>query len=173
MDGRPAGPQPLILTALLDRAAFARLNALRRAHYPAGRNLVPAHITLFHHLPGTQAAAIDRRLAATARAERPIDARVAAPRNLGRGVALRIDSPALELLRAELAEVWADWLIPQDRQRFAPHVTIQNKVDPAAAKTLFETLGRDFRPWCLRIDGLTLWAYRDGRWDHLKDYRFG
>jgi 2'-5' RNA ligase len=173
LGGKLAGPHPLIVTALLDRLAFARLDALRRAHYPAERNLVPAHITLFHHLPGMQAAAIDRRLAATAQAERPIDARVAGLRNLGRGVALRIDSPELETLRAELAEVWADWLIPQDRQRFAPHVTIQNKVDAAAARTLHDRLRNDFAPWRLRIDGLTLWAYRDGRWDHLKDYRFG
>ena len=43
---------PLILTLRFDGEAFARLDDLRRAHFPPERNQIPAHLTLFHALPG-------------------------------------------------------------------------------------------------------------------------
>jgi hypothetical protein len=43
---------PLILTAKLDADSFDLLDALRRHHFPLGRNHLSAHIKLFHHLPG-------------------------------------------------------------------------------------------------------------------------
>ncbi len=48
------GPQspPLIVTADLDEGAFDGFQDLRQAHAAAHRNLVPAHLTLFHALPG-------------------------------------------------------------------------------------------------------------------------
>jgi hypothetical protein len=39
-----------ILTAELDPASFAWLDWLRREHFPPERNLLPAHLTLFHRL---------------------------------------------------------------------------------------------------------------------------
>ena len=42
---------PLIVTALIGEADFARLDGLRRAHFPPERNVLRAHLTLFHHLP--------------------------------------------------------------------------------------------------------------------------
>ena len=53
---------------------------------------------------------------------------------MGRGVAYRLDSPALPALRRELASEWSKWLTPPDSQRFQPHVTVQNKVDPTEAR---------------------------------------
>ncbi len=41
----------LIVTAEFAQPDFAWLEGLRRAHYPADRNQVPAHLTLFHALP--------------------------------------------------------------------------------------------------------------------------
>jgi 2'-5' RNA ligase len=168
----PAMAEPLILTATMEKPAFARFDALRRAHFPAERNIVPAHLTLFHHLPGTEADEIGRRLEMVARGTRRLAARVAGLRNLGRGVAFRIDSPALQDLRAALAEAWALWLIPQDRQPFQPHVTVQNKVEPGTAKALYERLLADFTPQAMTIEGLALWRYLGGPWEKLKDYRF-
>ena len=43
---------PLILTALLEPDAAARFEAMRRAYFPPARNKTPAHLTLFHALPG-------------------------------------------------------------------------------------------------------------------------
>lgn len=45
---------PLILSLALEEESFARLDALRRAHFPAHLNRIPAHATPFHHLPGAE-----------------------------------------------------------------------------------------------------------------------
>ena len=42
---------PIIVSALFGDADLAWLDALRRAHFPPARNQLPAHLTLFHHLP--------------------------------------------------------------------------------------------------------------------------
>lgn len=163
---------PLILTAMPDRNAFARFEHLRQTHFPPERNFVAAHITLFHHLPGTKVAEIERRLKSETRSMPAFEARVAGFRNLGRGTALRIQSPALLDVRAALADAFAFWLIPQDRQVFTPHVTIQNKVEPCSAKALIDSLTPAFLPWTFRIEGLTLWRYLGGPWQKLRDFRF-
>ncbi len=51
-------PRPLIVTALLEPGVQARFEALRRAHYPAALNQVPAHVTLFRQLPGRELDAV-------------------------------------------------------------------------------------------------------------------
>src|SRR6478736_2886397 len=43
-----------ILTAELDPASFDWLDGLRRVHFPPARNLLPAHLTLFHRLSPAQ-----------------------------------------------------------------------------------------------------------------------
>src|SRR3954447_20532670 len=62
---------PLILTLGLDPETQAWLESMRRAHFPPARNLVPAHVTLFHALPGEHAAEIQGVLAAEAAALPP------------------------------------------------------------------------------------------------------
>jgi len=44
-----------ILTAELDPETFAWLDDLRRAHFLTERNLLPAHVTLFHRRSSAQA----------------------------------------------------------------------------------------------------------------------
>ena len=41
----------LIITAEIGKADLAWLDKLRQAHYPAERNHLPAHLTMFHALP--------------------------------------------------------------------------------------------------------------------------
>jgi hypothetical protein len=86
-------------------------------------------------------------------------------RSLGGGVAYRATCPALSLLREGLAQVWSRWLSAQDRQGFRAHVTIQNKVLPAAASALLKTLEADFVPREGRVVALALWHYRGGPWE--------
>lgn len=50
--------RPLILTLVLDAQLFKALNALRVRHFPPERNVVPAHVTLFHALPSEHEAMI-------------------------------------------------------------------------------------------------------------------
>ena len=62
--------------------------------------------------------------------------------------------------------------MPQDRQGFRAHVTLQNKVEPKAARALFETMTIANMPVC-RVEGLALWHYRGGPWEPVAMFRFG
>ena len=41
-----------IVTLKFDAATFDRLDTLRRTHFPAHLNVIPAHLSLFHKLEG-------------------------------------------------------------------------------------------------------------------------
>jgi 2'-5' RNA ligase len=123
-------------------------------------------VSLFHALPGEQLPAVRADLDAACRRP-PFDVEVTGVRSLGRGAALTLSSPPLLALRAELAGRWAGWLTRQDRQRFAGHVTVQNKVDPARARTLVEQLSSAFTPWRLTATGVHVWRYLGGPWEHV------
>ncbi len=158
---------PLIVTAVLDPAAREYFDRLRRAHFPAERNHLSAHVTLFHRLPGDHGPAIGAALGATAV---PLDVRVSGVRLLGRGVAFDLESAELAALRAGLARRWDPWLSAQDRGLRRLHVTVQNKVDPAVARALHEDLAAGFAPWTVRCTGLALWRYLGGPWEAVGEY---
>lgn len=159
-------PAPIIVTAVIAREDQAWLDAQRRAYFPPERNLLAAHLTMFHHLPPSLADEVRQRLGDLARGGVPA-ARIAGLSSLGRGVAYRIDSAELEDRRAWLADCWADVLTPQDRAPWRPHVTIQNKVEPAQARAFLHRLKADFRPRPLSIAGFASWHYRSGPWEKL------
>ncbi|SHN63177.1 2'-5' RNA ligase [Geodermatophilus obscurus] len=162
---------PLVVTLLLEPGAQERFDRLRAAHFPAERNHLRAHVTLFHALPGEQADAVAGDLAVAAR--RPaFDVAVTGLRLLGRGVAYTLDAPELTALRAGLAAAWEPWLTPQDRQRHAPHVTVQNKVEPAVARALRDRLAAGFVPHPVGARGLGLWRYLGGPWAPVAEYAF-
>ena len=162
---------PIIVSALLGPEDFAWLDGLRRAHFPPARNQLDAHLTLFHHLPQSVEVELAGRLTDIARRPAPT-ASAGGVLNLGRGVAILIVSQDLERIRAELASAFAGSLTPQDAARWRPHVTIQNKVQPTEARSLFDTLAHGFRPRDLRIVGLAAWWYRGGPWELLSAVRF-
>jgi 2'-5' RNA ligase len=163
---------PLILTLALDEAAFARLDGLRRRHFPPERNLVPAHLTLFHKLPGVEQDAVLAELAAQAAGQPPFAMRAVGVQFLGSGVAVRLEAPELLALRGRLAAAWAPWLGAQDRQPFRPHVTIQNKVSPAAARELHAALSAGFAPFPVEARGFLLWRYLGGPWKRVAEVPF-
>ena len=165
-------PRPLILTALLDPPVQARFEALRRAHYPAAINRVPAHVSLFHHLPGRELDAVKRRLKAVCGQVAPPAIEVTGLRFLGAGVAFKLRSPDLEDVRAELAQGWDTLLIPQDRAGFQPHVTVQNKVTPAQARATLAQLEDGFLPFTARATGIAIWRYLGGPWEALATVAF-
>jgi 2'-5' RNA ligase len=163
--------RPLILTLLLEPAAQERFDALRRAHFPPERNHLQAHVTLFHALPAAAEQEVRADLADVASGP-AYDVQVVRVRSLGRGVAYDLRSPELAAQREELARRWRPHLTPQDASRHAPHVTVQNKVDPQTACALLERLSADFVPSAVRATGLGLWRYLGGPWEPLGDYRF-
>jgi hypothetical protein len=154
---------PFILTLTLDPVSQAGFDALRSAHFPPSRLLVGAHVTLFHALPNdlhvVQAVETEAALIA------PFPVSVTGLRFLGRGVAFALESARLHGLRTRLQERWTTRLTPQDRQAWRPHVTIQNKVEPAVAKELHAALSAAFVPYTITATGLALWRYRNGPWD--------
>ena len=165
-------PDPLILTAALDPDATGRFQALRDRHFPPALNIVPAHLTLFHKLPGNEARRIDGDLRAACATLDPIPFRTAGLRFLGRGVAIEVAADGLSALRGTLAALWRDWLTPQDLQGFRPHVTIQNKVAPAEARALRDAMLAGLEPLSGRVIGLDLWHYRGGPWERAGRYGF-
>jgi hypothetical protein len=162
---------PIIVTALLGDADFAWLDAQRRAHFPPERNQLDAHLTMFHHLPPSIEDELSAALQDEVRAPRPA-ASLAGLLNLGRGVAYRIDSPELAAIRGRLAGRFETLLTPQDAASWRPHVTIQNKVDPAVSRALLAELIAHFRPRPVAIAGLAAYWYRGGPWEPLMSYHF-
>jgi 2'-5' RNA ligase len=163
---------PLILTARFDSETEAWLEALRRAHFPPERNLIPAHVTLFHALPGEELDAVMAALAREAAATLAGAARIGPPRPLGRGVALEVASPELARLRSRLAREWAPWLTRQDAQGWRPHATVQNKVSSEAARALLARLQAELAPREAMATGLRLWHYRSGPWEAAAEFSF-
>ena len=172
MSGEGADTRPLIITLRLDAASFARLDALRREHFPAAINRLSAHLTLFHHLPGERLEEVSADLASVAR-RAALRLRFGAPRLLGRGVAFDVESAGLMDARRELARRWGPMLSAQDRQGFRPHVTVQNKVEPAEARTLRDDLALRIAPWEGEGEALQLWRYLGGPWGAEGEFGFG
>ncbi len=163
---------PFVLTLEMDGEAFAAFEALRRRHYAPERNLVPAHVTLFHRLPGERSREIKALLRVVASAEKPIEVEVGEARALARGVAVFLDAPRLHSLRERLAAEWWLWLEDRDRAGFRPHITIQTTESDAEARRTRKSLSRSTLPRRLRAVGLHLWRYRDGPWEHADLFPF-
>jgi hypothetical protein len=159
----------LIVTAEIAPPDFGWLEHLRRKHYPPERNRLPVHLTMFRALPPSAETEVRTRLAEFAKSGPPA-ATVEGLMDLGGGVAFRVVSPDLDRIRSELAEVFHGLLGAQDAGGWRPHVTIQNKVAPKAARALKESLEREFRPRPLRISGLGLHRYLGGPWETIALY---
>lgn len=168
----PAALAPIIVTATIGPEDLGWADGLRRAHFPPERNQLPAHLTLFHHLPPSLLGEVKRLLSGEARTATQPVARVARLTSLGRGVALAVDSPGLVAIRARLAAALHGALTPQDQAGWRPHITIQNKVSPTEARALLQALREDFAPRPIAITGLALHWYRGGPWEPIAGYGF-
>jgi 2'-5' RNA ligase len=163
---------PLILTLRFDERSFAFFDERRRRYFPKERNFIPAHLTLFHALPGEQLLKIQQDIELRASDQKPFSLDVTGLRPLGRGVAYALASAELTDMRRHFALAWNGWLKPQDRQNHSPHVTVQNKVHPSAARALLEELESSFQPFQVTGVALDLWWYRGGPWELVRSFRF-
>ena len=159
-----AGAAPIVVTFALDDAAQSFFDGLRRREFPPERNVLAAHLTAFHALPGEGLARWLGEVEQVLPRE-PLPMQVNGLRFLGRGVAYDLAGEAVEHLRAGLAAGWQDVLAPQDRQRWRPHVTVQNKVAPQRARELADRLAAGFQPFTAQAVGICLWHYRGGPWE--------
>ena len=165
-------PAPLIVTLMLDAVAQARFDALRQTHFPPERLHVGAHVTLFHALPGEREAAVAQAVAQACAATPQFPVMVAGLRLLGHGVAYALAAAEAEALRARLRSCFAGWLTAQDQARWAPHVTVQNKVAADVARKTKALLADAPFPHPVTATGLALWRYRGGPWEAVVDHAF-
>ena len=165
--------EPLILTLGMDDVSQRGFDRLREEHFPEDRNFIPAHLTLFHKLPGGREREISETLEDLCRRQEPFRLTASGLVFMGRGVGYRLESPALQDVRERLAGAWWPWLGAQDRRGFRPHVTVQNKVPPDRARALHRRLEETFAPFEVWAEGLLLWRYLGGPWEPAGSYRFG
>ncbi len=159
-----------IVTLALDAPSQAWFDEMREAHYPPALNRIPAHVSLFHALPGDGPVRYALRAAAEAQATFPLQ--VEGVRSMGRGVMYTLDAPPLLRLHRALAEQFKTFLTPQDKQPLRPHVVVQNKVEPAEAKALLAVLQAGFERRTVEGVGLDWWEYLGGPWRLLERFQF-
>ncbi len=164
--------EPLILTLKMDESSQERFDRLREEHFPKERNFIPAHLTLFHKLPGDQEQAIAEALEDVCRGKEPFSLTATGLVFMGRGVGYRLESAELESIRERLSDGWWSWLGAQDRRGFRSHVTVQNKVPPKKARALHRRLQETFAPFEVGAEGLLLWRYLGGPWEPAGAYGF-
>ncbi len=164
--------QPLIVTATLPPDLYSWATQLRSEHYPAERNFLKAHVTLFHALPPFVEGEAREVLARLAARTAPVPARLEGVMNLGGGTALRLSSPALLDLREEIAERFTGLLTGQDSHAPRLHITVQNKVVNAEAKALQHWLTARVEPQGFTFRGLELHRYLGGPWEAVAKWPF-
>jgi 2'-5' RNA ligase len=165
-------PSPLILTLKLDRITFDFFNELRQQHFPPERNFLPAHITLFHALPGEEELSIQQTLQNLCKHTPVLPLIFSQPRFLGKGVAIEVKCSELVQLRQQLATTWNMWLSKQDQQKYQPHITIQNKVTSDEARRLYDEFVSDWNSLNGYGEGLLLWYYKGGSWELAGEFNF-
>jgi hypothetical protein len=168
MEGNSVGA-PLILTLQMDEAAQVFYEELRQRFFPPERNLISAHLTLFHLLPDEERTYDAVRDVAEAvavfRLLKPV------LRSTGRGVAVFLESQQLVELHGALAAVFEAALTSQDRQKFRPHIMIQNKVLPEVARATLAMLGESLLVEPLGV-GISVWRYLGGPWEIVRHFPF-
>jgi 2'-5' RNA ligase len=163
--------QPFILTLALDEQSQAFFDTLRQKYFPPERNHLSAHVSLFHQLPADEER-VDFVIREVCKRQQNFELQVNEVRNIGSGVAYKIESTGLLKLHKHLQQEWQQWLIPQDQHKLWPHITIQNKAEPSAAAKLREELAKSFEPFTIQGTGLVLWEYLGGPWRHIETYLF-
>ena len=157
-----------IITLALDGEAQAWFEAQRQAHFPPALNHIPAHLSLFHNLPGT--AEIRGVLAEAAAVQSLFTLALDGVRSMGRGVTYTLASPELLGLHRRLSARFQPFLIPQDKQPLRPHIVVQNKVEATEAKLLLAELQAGFRQRPVPATGLLWWEYLGGPWRKLEEF---
>lgn len=166
------GSAPLIVTAELPAPVQGWAEGLRRAHFPPDRNVLRAHVTLFHALPAGVLDEARGLLARLAGEYAPVEASLSAVMDLGGGSAFRIESPGMLSIRDQIAEHFHGMLTAQDDHTPRLHITVQNKVPRAQAMALQAELRQNFRPRDFSFAGLALHHYLGGPWGDTGRWSF-
>lgn len=164
--------EPFIVTAELPADLFKQANDLRRSHFPADRNHLAAHVTLFHALAPSLRDELPAVLARIAGEYAPPQAVLTGLMNLGKGTALALTSPTMLAIRAEIADLFHGMLTAQDQHTPRLHITIQNKVTPEAARALQAELATAITQRKFAFTGLGLHRYCNPHWEAVGVWPF-
>lgn len=156
----------------MDERSLEFFDDLRKRHFPPERNFLRAHLTLFHSLPADELEAVSDYLRKLAARTSDLELNFVKWRSLGRGVAMNVESSGLDAIRGHIALRWNAVLTAQDRQPFRPHITIQNKAEPSAARQLLTSLETQPSPVAGKAVGLDLWRYLGGPWELISSHDF-
>ena len=156
--------QPLIVTLVMAAPQQARLDALRDAFFPPRSFALPAHLTLLHAVPGACDDALVDETSTACSAQAPFPLALKTIIFLGRGFAVGADAPPLMTLRRRLQKRLWPHLGAQDRAVFRPHVTLANKLTPAAARARMAEAQAVWLPCQTQALGLSIWRYEGGPW---------
>ena len=159
-----------IVTLAMEDRAQRWFEAQRQEYFPAALNHIPAHLSLFHSLPGD--ASTRHVLSEAAAARQAFTMQLDGVRSMGRGVMYTLTSPELQTLHRQLSASFTPFLTPQDQQALRPHVVVQNKVEPSEAKLLLAKLQAGFAGQTVKAEGLLWWEYLRGPWRLLEHFPF-
>lgn len=164
--------RPFILTAALPPNIRGWADTLRREHYPAHRNHLHAHVTMFHSFAPSLLEELRDFLPGLAREFAAPPASVTGLLDLGTGTAIALQSEALLNLRTLIAEHFHGSLTAQDLYEPRPHITIQNKVSKREARALQADLAPEMELRSFTFPALELHLYKDGPWELVKRSAF-
>lgn len=167
---------PFILTAALPPGLASFAEGLRRAHYPAEKNHLHAHVTMFHAFAPSLLEELRDFLPRVAGEFAAPQGAVKGVMDLGKGTAIALEAPQLLDLRALIADHFHGSLTAQDLHEPRPHITVQNKVTKDEARALQASLYPALAPWIamgsFTFPALELWHYCGGPWEQVKTCAF-
>lgn len=166
------GSEPFIVTAALPEDIFAWSEGLRRAYFPAEKNKLHAHVTLFHSFAPSLFDELRGYLPKIAKEYPMPEGEVTGLMDLGKGTAIALQSPEMLAVRAEIAEHFHGMLTAQDQVEPRLHITVQNKVGKAEARALQAELGPAIEPRRFCFPALELHIYKGGMWEFVKRCAF-
>ncbi|MEP3050121.1 MAG: 2'-5' RNA ligase family protein [Erythrobacter sp.] len=164
--------RPYIVTAALPDGIQHWANALREEHFPVERNHLHAHVTLFHSFAPSLFEELRTYLPKITAEYAPVTAEISGIMDLGKGTAIKLYSPALLDIRAEIAEHFHGYLTDQDLHEPRLHITIQNKVTKEEARALQAALIPQIEPRAFHFPALELHIYQGGPWEFVKRSAF-
>ncbi len=168
--------RPFIVTAALPAGIQNWADELRRAHYPAHRNHLHAHVTIFHSFAPSLLDELRDFLSTITHEFAPPSAIITGLMDLGTGTAIALRSEALLTLRELIAEHFHGSLTAQDLYEPRLHITIQNKVTKREASALQAELGAEMEAKIAStvfiFPALELQLYKDGPWELVKRCTF-
>ena len=161
-------PQPFIVTAKLPPDIHGWAEGLRRAHYPAERNHLHAHVTMFHAFAPSLLEELRDFLPRVCSEFAAPKAEITGLMDLGTGTAIALASPQLLALRELIADHFHGSLTAADLHEPRPHITIQNKVTKREARALQAALVPTITLRQFAFPALELHLYRGGPWELIK-----